>query len=89
MENTQFANPHGLDDHENHYSTAYDMALLTRYAMTDDTYREIGGTKVHRSPNPTETWDRVWKNENRLLTELYNPIQQGEKQATRNGQKEH
>ena len=72
MKNTNFANPHGLDDHENHYSTAYDMALLTRYAMTDDTYRKISGTKVHRAPNPTEKWDRVWKNKNRLLTELYN-----------------
>ncbi len=71
MKNTNFANPHGLDDHENHYSTAYDMALLTKYAMTDDTYRKISGTKVHRAPNPTEKWDRVWKNKNRLLTGLY------------------
>jgi serine-type D-Ala-D-Ala carboxypeptidase (penicillin-binding protein 5/6) len=71
MENTHFANPHGLDDHENHYSTAYDMALLTRYAMNNETYRKISGTKVHRAPNPNESWDRVWKNKNRLLTELY------------------
>lgn len=71
MENTSFANPHGLDDHENHVSTAYDMALLTRYAMNNEYYKKISGTKVHRAPNPTETWDRVWKNKNRLLTELY------------------
>ncbi|WP_394232828.1 D-alanyl-D-alanine carboxypeptidase family protein [Niallia oryzisoli] len=71
MENTHFSNPHGLDDHEDHYSTAYDMALLTRYAMMNDTYKKISGTKVHRAPNPTENWDRVWKNKNRLLTELY------------------
>lgn len=25
MKNTRFQNPHGLDDHENHYSTAYDI----------------------------------------------------------------
>lgn len=71
MKDTHFANPHGLDDHENHVSTAYDMAILTRYAMGNDMYRKIAGTKVHRAPNPTETWDRVWKNKNRLLTELY------------------
>ncbi len=71
MSHTHFANPHGLDDHENHYSTAYDMALLTRYAMSNDTYKLIAGTKVHRAPNPTEKWDRVWRNKNRLLTELY------------------
>lgn len=71
MSNTHFANPHGLDDSENHYSTAYDMAILTRYAMTNDTYQKIAGTEVHRSPNPNEKWDRIWRNKNRLLTDLY------------------
>ncbi len=71
MQNTEFANPHGLDDHENHYSSAYDMAILTRYAMMNEKYREIAGTKVHRAPNPTEKWDRVWRNKNKLLTKLY------------------
>lgn len=68
MLNTHFSNPHGLDDHENHYSTAYDMAVLMRYAMQDKTFKKISGTKVYRAPNPTEDWDRVWKNKNRLLT---------------------
>ncbi|MBW3113377.1 D-alanyl-D-alanine carboxypeptidase [Bacillus sp. MCCB 382] len=71
MENTHFSNPHGLDDHEDHYSTAYDMAVLTRYSMKNDVYKEIAGTKVHTAPNPDEKWDRKWKNKNRLLTELY------------------
>lgn len=71
MMNTHFENPHGLDDHENHLSTAYDMAVLTRYAMMNATYKEISGTKVHRAPNPNESWDRVWRNKNRLLTEKY------------------
>ena len=68
MANTHFANPHGLDNFENHYSTAYDMALLTRYAMQNETYQIISGTKVHKAPNPGEQWDRVWTNKNRLLT---------------------
>ncbi|WP_186328568.1 D-alanyl-D-alanine carboxypeptidase family protein [Bacillus sp. X1(2014)] len=68
MLNTHFSNPHGLDDHEDHYSTAYDMAVLMRYAMQDKTFKKISGTKVYRAPNPTEDWDRVWKNKNRLLT---------------------
>jgi D-alanyl-D-alanine carboxypeptidase len=71
MMNTEFANPHGLDDHENHYSSAYDMATLTRYAMENPMYRTIQGTKVHRAPNPNEQWDRVWRNKNKLLTSLY------------------
>jgi D-alanyl-D-alanine carboxypeptidase (penicillin-binding protein 5/6) len=71
MKNSVFSNPHGLDDHEEHYSTAYDMALLTRYAMQNEKYREIVGTKVYRSPHPEEKWDRIWKNKNKLLTGLY------------------
>lgn len=72
MTNTEFANPHGLDDHENHYSTAYDMALLTRYAMQNDKFKEIAGTKVHRAPAaPGESWDRSWTNKHRLVTGMY------------------
>lgn len=72
MTRTVFANPHGLDDHEKHYSTAYDMALLTRYAMNNEIYRIISGTKVHRAPNENEKWDYVWRNKNKLVTGLYN-----------------
>lgn len=68
MTNTSFQNPHGLDDHEDHYSTAYDMALLTQYAMENELYRTISGTKSYRSEGETT---RVWRNKNRLLTELY------------------
>lgn len=71
MQDTHFSNPHGLDNTENHYSTAYDMAILTRYAMQNETYVKIAGTKVHRAPNSTENWDYVWRNKNKLLTELY------------------
>ena len=67
MENTRFQNPHGLDDHENHYSTAYDMALLTKYAMKLKDYQKISGTKIYKA----ETMESVWKNKNKLLTMLY------------------
>lgn len=61
MSNTEFSNPHGLDDHENHYSTAYDMALLTKYAMENKTFKKIFGTKeYHRG-------GFHWKNKNKLL----------------------
>jgi D-alanyl-D-alanine carboxypeptidase len=71
MKNSHFRNPHGLDTHEDHYSTAYDMAMLTRYAMQNEEYQKISGTKVHRAPHPDGKWDRVWKNKNKLLTGLY------------------
>ncbi|WP_462412082.1 D-alanyl-D-alanine carboxypeptidase family protein [Neobacillus sp. Marseille-QA0830] len=68
MLDTHFSNPHGLDDSDDHYSTAYDMALLTRYAMQNKTYQKIAGTKVYRTDNPSENWEYVWRNKNRLLT---------------------
>jgi D-alanyl-D-alanine carboxypeptidase. len=69
MENTRFANPHGLDGQGTHYSTAYDMAILTRYAMGNKTFREIAGTKVHRAPGPEG--ERIWYNKHRLVTGMY------------------
>ncbi|WP_371932656.1 D-alanyl-D-alanine carboxypeptidase family protein [Bacillus carboniphilus] len=71
MFNTHFANPHGLDDHENHYSTAYDMAILTQYAMKNEQFEKVFRTKTYSAPNPTEKWDRTWRNKNKLLTSLY------------------
>lgn len=44
MTNTHFSNPHGLDA-DDHYSTAYDMALLMVQAMKYEQFRTISGTK--------------------------------------------
>ncbi|PEJ53720.1 D-alanyl-D-alanine carboxypeptidase [Bacillus sp. AFS017336] len=72
MSNTYFSNPSGLDQQgKEHYSSAFDMALLTRYAMQNPKYAKIAGTKVHRAPNTAESWDYVWKNKNKLLTFMY------------------
>ena len=38
--NTHFTNPSGIHD-EDHYSTAYDMALIAKYCMQNDTFRSI------------------------------------------------
>ncbi len=42
--NTKFTTPHGLDE-EGHYSTAYDMALITRYALKNPVFNDIVGTR--------------------------------------------
>ena len=47
MTNTTFNNPSGLDQDKGNYSTAYDMALLTSYAMKLEDYKEITGTKKY------------------------------------------
>ena len=46
MVNTHFITPHGLDD-ENHYTTAYELALITDYALNNDVFRDIVGTKLY------------------------------------------
>lgn len=43
--NTKFVNPHGLHD-SNHFSTAYDLAIITKEAMKMDFFREIAKTKT-------------------------------------------
>ena len=42
--NTSFVTPHGLDA-EKHYTTAYDLALLTIYALKNETFAKIVNTK--------------------------------------------
>lgn len=46
---SHFANPSGLND-ENHYVSAYDMALITRYAFQNETFREIASTTYYELP---------------------------------------
>lgn len=42
--NTHFETPHGLDADE-HYTTAYELALLSNYALKNKTFSQIVGTK--------------------------------------------
>lgn len=65
MKNTTFANPHGLDEKNQNYSTAYDMALLMRYANSDPLFRKITGCKKHTVKTKEKTY--VWSNKNKLL----------------------
>lgn len=66
MKNTTFQNPHGLDDKTKNYSTAYDMALLSRYAYQNKMYREIVGTKKYSASSPDKSY--LWYNRMSLLS---------------------
>lgn len=57
---THFENPHGLDS-PNHYSTAWDMAVLSAYAMRDPIFRQTVSTKNVRCAG------RTLQNHNKLL----------------------
>ena len=61
MYNTTFENPHGLNDDTSNYSTAYDMALLMKYAINNKDFINITSTKKY-SVNKY-----IWYNKNKLL----------------------
>ena len=60
MKDSSFANPSGLD-HENHYSTPYDMALLARACLNNSTVAELCATKS------ITVGTRTFVNHNKLL----------------------
>ena len=82
--NTHFVNPHGLH-HGDHYTTAYDLALISSYAMKNPTFREIVSTQYYRIPWEGQPWDRVIMNKNALLWnyEGANGIKTGYTKASR------
>ena len=45
LQNTHFVTPHGLDEKE-HYTTAYELAILTDYALKNETFSKIVQTKT-------------------------------------------
>ena len=63
LENTHFANPHGLDNPE-HYSTARDLAVLAAYAMENPIFAQTVSTKTIR------VGQRSLQNHNKLLWRL-------------------
>lgn len=63
--NTNFTNPHGLHD-PNHFSTAYDMAIITREAMKLDFFKEVSKAKTWVADREINQYfsnknDVVWK----------------------------
>ena len=65
---THFVNPNGVHD-ENHYSTAYDLALIAKYAMQNQTFRNLVSTTSYTLP-ATEKYernDRLFTTTNSLL----------------------
>ncbi len=64
--NTHFVNPNGLPA-DDHYTTAYDLALICAYAMRNAYFNEIVKTQYKTIPWEGHEWDRVCKNKNKLL----------------------
>lgn len=66
LSDTHFVTPSGLHD-DKHYSTAYDMAKLTREALKNDTFREICGTSSKKLSFGNPPYERWLVNTNKLL----------------------
>ena len=73
LQNTHFDNPHGLDS-ETHYTSAYDLAVITSYALKNDTFREIVSTKRMVIDSTGLYQARYLKHKNRLLFDNDNCI---------------
>lgn len=81
--NTSFKNPNGLDA-QGHYTTAYDLALISRKAMQNETFAKIVATKKG-SITPINRYETTYlSNHNRLLSmyEGVNGIKTGYTSAT-------
>lgn len=64
VKETNFTNPHGLFG-EQHYTTAYDMAKITQYAMKNQEFRDIVATRELEWKG--EGWETTLLNHHRLL----------------------
>ena len=65
--NTQFKNPNGLDE-EGHYTTAYDLAKITAYAIKNPEFKEIVSTYQTTVKGPEGK--RYLTNHNKLLKRM-------------------
>ena len=87
-ENTVFADPHGLDD-GNSFTTAYDMYLITKYALSIPKFEEIATTYYYELPPTNKRGEddttRYWTHTNSMMNEnssYYNEYVKGIKTGT-------
>ncbi len=66
LRQTHFTNPHGLDDPE-HYTTARELAEITRRAMENELFRLIVSTRKASIPHAGTELTRLLINHNKLL----------------------
>ena len=73
LHDTHFTNPHGLD-HDEHYTTAYDLARLTSFALKNQKFRDLVSTRKTVIPFNGDEGRRLLVNHNRLLREYEGAI---------------
>ncbi|HVT01246.1 MAG TPA: D-alanyl-D-alanine carboxypeptidase family protein [Patescibacteria group bacterium] len=68
LADTHFTNPTGLEGDGNQYSTAYDLLVMTRYALLDPDFTRVVGTVEHEIPADSDHKYYALFNETNLLT---------------------
>jgi D-alanyl-D-alanine carboxypeptidase (penicillin-binding protein 5/6) len=87
--NTKFVNAHGLDANPNGYTTANDLYKITKYALKNDTFKEITST-LRYDVEPTEKYPhtRYLHNTNKIMNpgirDYYHKSVSGVKTGTTN-----
>ena len=84
--NSHFVNPNGIHNPE-HYTTAYDMYLISKYAMQNETFAKIVSTYKYTLPatNKYPNKDRIMENTNSFInpsSSYYNESVKGIKTGT-------
>ncbi len=66
LKNTHFTNPSGIHD-ENHFTTAYDLSIIMKYCMKNETFRSLSSLKYCTIPATNKYDERVFNTTNELL----------------------
>ena len=84
--NSHFVNPNGIHN-KDHYTTAYDLYLISNYAMKNETFTKIVSTYQYtlKATNKHPSSNRVMTNTNQFInpsSSFYNKIVKGIKTGT-------
>lgn len=66
LKDSHFSNPHGLPT-KDHYSSAYDLATIARFALSNPEFAQISGTRTKQIPGNSKIKVRLLNNHNKLL----------------------
>ena len=67
LSDTHFTNPHGLHD-DNHYTSAYDLAMITAHAYDNECFKQIVSCKRYDTQAIEDTPARTFFNKNKMLS---------------------
>ena len=68
LKNTHFDNPNGLHG-DTHYTSAYDLAVISAFAMRNDEFKKIVGTKMYTVESNETHPTYYFANKNKMLTQ--------------------